>query len=81
MIIFHIREHPKTPFRLAKPKILFSKGSFNWYGGRMEDKNDAITDSAQKVCANGNKNMYVHIKNDSRLSNESKTKNKNRIFI
>ena len=26
----------------------------------MEDKNDAITDGAQKVCANGNKNMYVH---------------------
>ena len=60
MIIFNIREHPKTPFRLAKPKILFSEGNFNWYGGRMEDKNDAITDGAQKVCANGNKNMYVH---------------------
>ena len=31
----NIREHPKTPFRLAKPNFRFSEGNSNWYGGRM----------------------------------------------
>ena len=52
--IFNTREHLKTPFRLAKPNVLFSKGNSNGYGGRIADKNDAIIDDAQKVCANGN---------------------------
>ena len=55
--ISNTREIPKTPFRLAKPNVLFSRDNSNKYGGRMEDKNDAITDDAQKGCVNENKNI------------------------
>ena len=72
--ISNTREHPKTPFRLAKPNVLFSKGNSNRYGGRMVDKNDAVADDAQKACVNGNKNMYHHhrgvIINDVNISGE-----------
>ena len=27
--VSNTREHPKTPFRLAKPNLLLSKGNFN----------------------------------------------------
>ena len=57
--ISNTREHPKT-LRLAKPNIIFSKGNSNGYGGRMEDKNDRVTDNAQKGCVNANKNLSDH---------------------
>ena len=49
------RAHPKTLFRLAKPNVLFSKGNSDGYAGKMEEKNNGITDDAQKRCVNGNK--------------------------
>ena len=50
----HVENMQKTPFRLAKPNVLFSKGNSNGYGGRIADQNDAIIDDAEKGCANGN---------------------------
>ena len=76
--ISNTREHPKTPFRLARPYVLFSKGNSNGYGGRIADNNDAITDDAQKGCVNGNKNMYDHhrgtINNDVNINGENMAK-------
>ena len=58
--IFNTRKHTKTSFRPVKPNVLFSKSNSNEYGGGIADKNDAITDDAQKGCVNGNENFYDH---------------------
>ena len=75
--ISNTREHPKTPIRLAKSNVFFPKGNSNGYGGRIADKNDAITDDAQKGYMNGNENMHDHqkgvINNDVNISGENMT--------
>ena len=72
---FQRNTHPKTPFRRAKPNVLYSKSNSNEYGRRIADKNDAITDDAQKGCVNGNENVYdLHrgvINNDVNISGEN----------
>ena len=54
------RKHPKTPLRLAKSNVFYSKGYFNRYIERMEDKSNAITNDGQKSRVNRNKNRYDH---------------------
>ena len=73
--ISNIKEHPKTPFRLAKLDVLFSKGNSNRYGARIEDKNHSVIDDAQNGCATANKSLYDHhrgvINNDARINCEN----------
>ena len=53
--ISNTKGHPKIPFRLANPIVLYSNCISDGYGGWIEDKNDAITDTdVQNGCVNGN---------------------------
>ena len=54
--VSNTRQHSKIPFRLVKPKIFFSNGNCNGYGGKMEEKCDAIT-TAQERCVTGHKKL------------------------
>ena len=60
---------------LAKPSILFFKGNSSRYGGITADKNDAVTDDAQKGYVSGSENIYDHhrgvINNDVKISGEN----------
>ena len=73
--ISNIKEHPKTPFRLTKSRVLFSIGNSYRYGARIEDKNHSITYDAQNGRVTANKSMYDHqrgvISNDARINCES----------